>query len=113
MKMKKGIIVVTVLLVFVLLCMEIRPATITSSTVFSMENQTEVKLYVIANTLGMINEEKLAENVLYEHWKINGKRENEAYTFVIYRTNFHYRMNLEYKTVYFDENELEIINEGL
>ena len=113
MKCKKRIIVFTVFLVFVVLCTEIRPVSIVSSTLFSTENRIEIKIYVIANTLGKIDEKKLAEKVLNEYWKVNGKRENEVCSLVIYQTKLHYRINREYKTLYFNENELEIINEGL
>lgn len=113
MNYKKGIIVVTVFFIFVFLSMEMRSASIASSTIFSMGEQTEVKIYVIANTLRKIEEEKLAENVLDEYWKVNGKREDEVCSLVVYRTKLHYRMNREYKTLYYDDNELEIINEGL
>lgn len=111
MKRNKWMILLMALL-FLFLCEEVKPATIASSTIYTTANQTEVKMYVIANTLLPINQEKIIEHIISEHRKINGKRENENYIAVLYRTRFHYRKNLEYTTLFCDSNG-EIINEGL
>ena len=114
MKRKKGmsLLLVSALFLLIFLWIEIKPATVASSTIYTTADQTEVKMYVIANTLLPIDKEKLAEEILSEYWKINGKRENESYTMVLYRTMIHFRGSREYNTVSCDNNG-EIINGGL
>jgi len=114
MKRKKGmfLLLISLLLLLIFLFIEVKPATVASSTIYTTAGQAEVKMYVIANTLLQINHEKLAEEIISEYWKINGKRENESYTLVFYRTMIHYKENLEYDTVFCDNNG-EIINGGL
>jgi len=49
----------------------------------------------------------LVQDVISEYRKINGKRENEVYTLVLYRTTAHYRKNWEYDTVKCGDNDMK------
>ena len=98
------------LMIIMLIYVEMRPVSIASSTVFTTEEQTEITMYVVLNTLNKIDKDKLVQDVISEHRKINGKRKNEVYTLVLYRTDVHYRKNWEYDTVNCDENGMVIHN---
>ena len=84
--------------------MEIRPYEIFYSSVFSSAEETEICLYVILNSFLTIDHEEMAKNLVREHKKVNGTRKNEVYELNLYRTDFHYKRNWKYDTLFCDGN---------
>lgn len=113
MKQKKALsmsefflLTLTILLLAALLYIEASPYKIVSSSVFSSADQTEIRLYVIANTLMPIQEDELARQVVENHLKQNGPRGKTTYELRVYRTEVHYHFHIESGVIFCSESGL-------
>lgn len=97
------LLVLAVLVLALFLSIETSPCQIVSSSVFSSADQTETRLYVIANTLLPIREEKFAKEVIKDHLKQNSPRGKAVYELRLYRTEVHYHFHIECDVIYCDE----------
>lgn len=104
-------IALTVITIF--LSIEASSYSIVSSSVFSMTEHTEIKLFVLLNSMTHIDEEKLAGEIVTEHQAVNGFTNNTHYILKLYRTLFHYRKNWEYDTIICDENGVIVCCEDI
>ena len=59
--MKKMLFAIALTVIALVICIEISPASIHSSTVFSTEEKTQIQLNVLVNTVGPIDKDKLLE----------------------------------------------------
>lgn len=106
MKSKKNIVVSVFVLVVVILFLsiEIRSPYIGYSSIFTTPGKTQIQMHVFMNTLLPVSEESMIKEIIMNEQKVNGIRENPTYEVKLYRTEFHYKNNLEYKTILCDEN---------
>ena len=90
--------------ILIFLNIEIRPAEICCSSIFTTYENTEINLVVLMNTLCPVDEQKLAQKIIFEEQQVNGKRNNSVYTLSLYRSIVHYRNDWEYDSFICDEN---------
>ena len=96
-------LVVLLIVITIFIHIEIQPHAVISSSVYQDSEQTEIHLYVLANTFFCVDKNKVSEEIICGHQKINGIQNNTVYTLRLYRTLFHYRRNWEYDTIICDE----------
>ena len=101
-KMPHLLLFILVLLVSLFLSVELSPFQICSSSVFTSDDATDYRLYVVMNTLMPVDLQKTAIQVVTFHEKINGSRPGAFYEIRLYRTRTHYRMHIEYDVLYCD-----------
>lgn len=105
MKSKISVVLLAALLtvITVFIHTETQPHEVISSTVYQDSEHTEIHLYVLMNTFFGVDKNKISEEIICGHQKINGIQNNTVYTLRIYRTMFDYRRNWEYDTIICDE----------
>lgn len=99
-KMKR----ICILIILLFFIVEILPPRIQYSSIFTTPGSTEIRLYVLMNTLLLVDEESLMRNIISEEQKINGMKDNSIYKLKLYRTRIHYLNDLEYDFLICDEN---------
>ena len=119
--MRKGVLGLLLFVLAVLLYLALAPVKIMSSSVFTSPGLTEIRLYVVTNSLlpaGDIenagnagnaentgnagNAETLARQIVREHQKQNGPRADGVYELRLYRTEVHYILHKEYAYLFCD-----------
>lgn len=74
------------------------------STVISSANLTETKLTIVIHSFLPVNEEKLADEIVSQHQRLNGEHTNPYYKLELYRTDIHYRLHILYDTLLCNRN---------
>lgn len=110
-KKYKTICVVAGIIVLLFLNIEMRPARIHNSSIFTTPGNTEIKLNILMNTMLPVDEENLVKRLINEEQMINGVRENAIYTIKLYRSRIHYRNGWEYDFVSCDETGATICSD--
>lgn len=119
--MRRGVLGLLLFVLAVLLYLALAPVKIMSSSVFTSPGLTEIRLYVVTNSLlpaGDIenagntgnarnagnagNAEVLARQIVREHQKQNGPRADGVYELRLYRTEVHYILHKEYAYLFCD-----------
>ena len=119
--MRRGVLGLLLFVLAVLLYLVLAPVKIMSSSVFTSPGLTEIRLYVVTNSLlpaGDIenagntgnarnagnagNAETLARQIVREHQKQNGPRGDGVYELRLYRTEVHYILHREYAYLFCD-----------
>ena len=119
--MRRGVLGLLLFVLAVLLYLALAPVKIMSSSVFTSPGLTEIRLYVVTNSLlpaGDIenagntgnarnagnagNAETLARQIVREHQKQNGPRADGVYELRLYRTEVHYILHREYAYLFCD-----------
>lgn len=119
--MRRGVLGLLLFVLAVLLYLALAPVKIMSSSVFTSPGLTEIRLYVVTNSLlpaGDIenagntgnarntgnagNAETLAHQIVREHQKQNGPRADGVYELRLYRTEVHYILHKEYAYLFCD-----------
>ena len=119
--MRRGVLGLLLFVLAVLLYLAFAPVKIMSSSVFTSPGLTEIRLYVVTNSLlpaGDIenagnagnarntgnagNAETLAHQIVREHQKQNGPRADGVYELRLYRTEVHYILHKEYAYLFCD-----------
>lgn len=119
--MRRGVLGLLLFVLAVLLYLALAPVKIMSSSVFTSPGLTEIRLYVVTNSLlpaGDIenagnagnarnagnagNAETLARQIVREHQKQNGPRADGVYELRLYRTEVHYILHKEYAYLFCD-----------
>lgn len=119
--MRRGVLGLLLFVLAVLLYLALAPVKIMSSSVFTFPGLTEIRLYVVTNSLlpaGDIenagntgnarnagnagNAETLARQIVREHQKQNGPRADGVYELRLYRTEVHYILHKEYAYLFCD-----------
>ena len=119
--MRRGVLGLLLFVLVVLLYLALAPVKIMSSSVFTSPGLTEIRLYVVTNSLlpaGDIenaentgnarnagnagNAETLARQIVREHQKQNGPRADGVYELRLYRTEVHYILHKEYAYLFCD-----------
>ena len=119
--MRRGVMGLLLFVLAVLLYLALAPVKIMSSSVFTSPGLTEIRLYVVTNSLlpaGDIenagntgnarntgnagNAETLARQIVREHQKQNGPRADGVYELRLYRTEVHYILHREYAYLFCD-----------
>ena len=119
--MRRGVLGLLLFVLAVLLYPALAPVKIMSSSVFTSPGLTEIRLYVVTNSLlpaGDIenagntgnaentgnagNAETLARQIVREHQKQNGPRADGVYELRLYRTEVHYILHREYAYLFCD-----------
>ena len=119
--MRRGALGLLLFVLAVLLYLALAPVKIMSSSVFTSPGLTEIRLYVVTNSLlpaGDIenagntgnarntgnagNAETLAHQIVREHQKQNGPRADGVYELRLYRTEVHYILHREYAYLFCD-----------
>ena len=125
--MRRGVLGLLLFVLAVLLYLALAPVKIMSSSVFTSPGLTEIRLYVVTNSLlpaGDIehagtagnagntgnaentgnagNAETLARQIVREHQKQNGPRADGVYELCLYRTEVHYILHREYAYLFCD-----------
>lgn len=119
--MRRGVPGLLLFVLAVLLYLALAPVKIMSSSVFTSPGLTEIRLYVVTNSLlpaGDIenagntgntentgnagNAETLARQIVREHQKQNGPRADGVYELRLYRTEVHYILHKEYAYLFCD-----------
>lgn len=119
--MRRGVLGLLLFVLAVLLYLAFAPVKIMSSSVFTSPGLTEIRLYVVTNSLlpaGDIenagnagnarntgnagNAETLARQIVREHQKQNGPRADGVYELRLYRTEVHYILHKEYAYLFCD-----------
>lgn len=119
--MRRGVLGLLLFVLAVLLYLAHAPVKIMSSSVFTSPGLTEIRLYVVTNSLlpaGDIenvgnagnaentgnagNAETLARQIVREHQKQNGPRADGVYELRLYRTEVHYILHREYAYLFCD-----------
>lgn len=119
--MRRGVLGLLLFVLAVLLYLALAPVKIMSSSVFTSPGLTEIRLYVVTNSLlpaGDIenagntgnarnagnagNAEALARQIVREHQKQNGPRADGVYELRLYRTEVHYILHKEYAYLFCD-----------
>lgn len=119
--MRRGALGLLLFVLAVLLYLALAPVKIMSSSVFTSPGLTEIRLYVVTNSLlpaGDIenaentgnarnagnagNAETLARQIVREHQKQNGPRADGVYELRLYRTEVHYILHKEYAYLFCD-----------
>lgn len=119
--MRRGVLGLLLFVLAVLLYLALAPVKIMSSSVFTSPGLTEIRLYVVTNSLlpaGDIenagnagnaentgnagNAETLARQIVREHQKQNGLRADGVYELRLYRTEVHYILHKEYAYLFCD-----------
>ena len=119
--MRRGVLGLLLFVLAVLLYLAFAPVKIMSSSVFTSPGLTEIRLYVVTNSLlpaGDIenagntgnarnagnagNAETLARQIVREHQKQNGPRADGVYELRLYRTEVHYILHREYAYLFCD-----------
>ena len=119
--MRRGVLGLLLFVLAVLLYLALAPVKIMSSSVFTSPGLTEIRLYVVTNSLlpaGDIenagntgnarntgnagNAETLARQIVREHQKQNGPRADGVYELRLYRTEVHYILHKEYAHLFCD-----------
>lgn len=78
---------------------EHKPYEILHSTIMSSPNLTETRLTIVVHSLLPINDEALAAEIIEHHQRLNGGHPNPYFELELYRTQFHYRMQILYDTL--------------
>lgn len=106
MKKKLFPIFLTVLLTVIALFIyvEKQPYFEMSSTIYQTSVQTDIHINVIMNTFLWVDEEEFTKEIIEKHQEINGVKKESRYMISLYRTLFHYRRNLKYHMIIYDEN---------
>lgn len=119
--MRRCVLGLLLFVLAVLLYLALAPVKIMSSSVFTSPGLTEIRLYVVTNSLlpaGDIenagntgnarnagnagNAETLARQIVREHQKQNGPRADGVYELRLYRTEVHYILHREYAYLFCD-----------
>lgn len=122
--MRRGVLGLLLFVLAVLLYLALAPVKIMSSSVFTSPGLTEIRLYVVTNSLlpvgdienaentgnagnaGTVgstgNAEVLARQIVREHQKQNGPRADGVYELRLYRTEVHYILHREYAYLFCD-----------
>lgn len=122
--MRRGVLGLLLFVLAVLLYLALAPVKIMSSSVFTSPGLTEIRLYVVTNSLlpagdienaentgnagnaGTVgstgNAETLARQIVREHQKQNGPRADGVYELRLYRTEVHYILHKEYAYLFCD-----------
>lgn len=119
--MRRGVLGLLLFVLAILLYLALAPVKIMSSSVFTSPGLTEIRLYVVTNSLlpaGDIenagntgnarntgnagNAETLARQIVREHQKQNGPRAYGVYELRLYRTEVHYILHREYAYLFCD-----------
>lgn len=119
--MRRGVLGLLLFVLAVLLYLALAPVKIMSSSAFTSPGLTEIRLYVVTNSLlpaGDIenagntgnarnagnagNAETLARQIVREHQKQNGPRADGVYELRLYRTEVHYILHREYAYLFCD-----------
>ena len=122
--MRRGVLGLLLFVLAVLLYLALAPVKIMSSSVFTSPGLTEIRLYVVTNSLlpvgdienaentgnagnaGTVgstgNAEVLARQIVREHQKQNGPRGDGVYELRLYRTEVHYILHREYAYLFCD-----------
>lgn len=128
--MRRGVLGLLLFVLAVLLYLALAPVKIMSSSVFTSPGLTEIRLYVVTNSLlpagdienagntenagnagntgdtGNVgnagNAEVLARQIVREHQKQNGPRADGVYELRLYRTEVHYILHKEYAYLFCD-----------
>ena len=122
--MRRGVLGLLLFVLAVLLYLALAPVKIMSSSVFTSPGLTEIRLYVVTNSLlpagdienvgnagnagnaGTVgstgNAEVLARQIVREHQKQNGPRADGVYELRLYRTEVHYILHRQYAYLYSD-----------
>ena len=96
------IIILTVITLFI--SIEKQPVSEVSSSVYQTSKRTEIHINAIVNTFFRVNEEKISKEIIMEHQKINGVKDEMLYILSLYRTRLHYRKNWKCDTTICDKN---------
>lgn len=83
--------VLPVMALVVMMVFESMPCRVYSSSIFTSQGSTSIRLCVVVNTVLPIDREKVAKEVVEENIRINGPRPGAVYELELYRTEFHYR----------------------
>lgn len=78
---------------------ELQSAKLYYSSVFSTSEGVETEMYVVMNTLIPVDVDEMIKKVVSEYQQVNGDREKTVYKIHLYRTELHYRENIEYDMV--------------
>lgn len=81
-----------------------RPYHIKHSTVHTYETSTETELYVVTNRPIWTDQEKLTQNIISNHLKLNHPQGNVSYRLILYTTNWHYQLNKPYRILLCNKN---------
>ena len=119
--MRRGVLGLLLFVLAVLLYLALAPVKIMSSSVFTSPGLTEIRLYVVTNSLLPVgdienagntgnarnagnagNAETLARQIVREHQKQNGPRADGVYELRLYRTEVHYILHKEYAYLFCD-----------
>ena len=119
--MRRGVLGLLLFVLAVLLYLALAPVKIMSSSVFTSPGLTEIRLYVVTNSLlpagdienagntgnarnagNVGNAEVLARQIVREHQKQNGPRADGVYELRLYRTEVHYILHREYAYLFCD-----------
>ena len=119
--MRRGVLGLLLFVLAVLLYLALAPVKIMSSSVFTSPGLTEIRLYVVTNSLlpagdienagntgnarnagNVGNAETLARQIVREHQKQNGPRADGVYELRLYRTEVHYILHREYAYLFCD-----------
>lgn len=119
--MRRCVLGLLLFVLAVLLYLALAPVKIMSSSVFTSPGLTEIRLYVVTNSLlpaGDIenagntgnarnagnagNAETLARQIVREHQKQNGPRADGVYELRLYRTEVYYILHKEYAYLFCD-----------
>lgn len=119
--MRRGALGLLLFVLAVLLYLALAPVKIMSSSVFTSPGLTEIRLYVVTNSLlpagdienagntgnarnagNVGNAETLARQIVREHQKQNGPRADGVYELRLYRTEVHYILHREYAYLFCD-----------
>lgn len=119
--MRRGVLGLLLFVLAVLLYLALAPVKIMSSSVFTSPGLTEIRLYVVTNSLlpagdmenagntgnarnagNAGNAETLARQIVREHQKQNGPRADGVYELRLYRTEVHYILHREYAYLFCD-----------
>nr|WP_242973578.1 hypothetical protein [Massilistercora timonensis] len=99
---RRVVFICAAVLVLWMASVEARPWEVCASSVFTSGNETDVRLCVVVNSLLPIDGSKVAREVVEEHLKINGPREEARYELEVYRTYLHYRWHCPWGVIYCD-----------
>lgn len=94
-----------IIALIIFLSVELRPAQIYHSSIFTTSEKTEIQLEVLANTMFPIDKEILAKEMISEEQRINGWKEKPVYVVNVYRTRFHYYRGWRHGSLICDEND--------
>lgn len=99
---RRVIFICAAVLVLWMASVEARPWEVCASSVFTSGGETDIRLCVVVNSLLPIDGNELAREVVEEHRKINGPREEARYELELYRTELHYRWHRPWDVIYCD-----------